>query len=214
MPETVDTNLPTKDVIRHLAHELRQPLSALESIAFYLQMTIGSGGADIGAQVNRLQQMVDSANWVLSDVLHLLQMSAPNPEAVDLSDLTGDVLTESWVSEGLVMEKTFAMDAPDAWVDSEQLRHLLRSVLQFLRRSVDEPRAVHMTGKSVANSFHLEFRANAPSVMPESLFHPLEANQLLTCRRIAENNKGRFSAEKDDRGWLCLRLELPIAAIA
>ena len=213
MPETANTNLPVQDVIRHLTHELRQPLSALESIAFYLQMTIGGGGSDVGAQVNRLQQMVDSANWVLSDVLHLLRMAAPNPEAVDIPELADEVLTESWVSEGLAIQQEFAADLPAAWVDSEQLRHLLRSVLQFLRRSADEPRAVNISGTSTTGYFHMEMRANAPGVVPESLFNPLEPNQLLTCRRIAENNGGRFTAEKDGLGWLCLRLELPVAAL-
>ena len=214
MPETADTNLPVQDVIRHLTHELRQPLSALESIAFYLQMTIGGGGSDLGAQINRLQQMVDNANWVLSDVLHLMHMAPPNPEAVDLTELAGEVLTESWVSEGLAIQQEFAADLPAAWVDIEQLRHLLRSVLQFLRRSADEPRAVNISGTTAANSLLLEFRANAPGVVTESLFNPLEPNQLLTCRRIAEVNGGRFNAEKDGFGWLCLRLALPVAALA
>lgn len=213
MPETANTNLPAKDVIRHLTHELRQPLSALESIAFYLQMTVG-GGSDIGVQVNRLQQMVDSANWVLSDVLHLMQMAPPNPEAVAMAELTEEVLTESWVSEGLAIQQELAAGLPAVWADIEQLRHLLRSVFQFLRRSVDEPCAINLSGAAIENSFQLEFRANAPGVMPESLFSPLEANQLLTCRRIAENNKGLFTAEKDKYGWLCLRLALPVAALA
>ncbi|MFN0107127.1 MAG: hypothetical protein ACKV2U_34145 [Bryobacteraceae bacterium] len=214
MPEIADTNLPTKDVIQHLTHELRQPLSALESIAFYLQMAVGGSGSDVGAQVNRLQQMVDSANWVLSDVLHLLQMTPPNSEAVDIGELSSEVLSETWVSEGLTVRTEFAEELPAAWVDSEQLRHLLRSVLQFLRRSVDEPRAINLSGSSAAGSMHIEFRANAPSVVVEALFSPLEANQLLTCRRIAENNAGRFSAEKDEQGWICLGVDLPLAALA
>jgi signal transduction histidine kinase len=213
-PEIADTNLPVKDVLRHLTHELRQPLSALESIAFYLQMTVGTGGSDISAQVNRLHQMVDSANWVLSDVLHLMQMAPPKPEAVDINELTEDVLTESWVSDGLAIQQDFADDLPDAWADVEQLRHLLRSVLQFLRRSVEEPCAINLSGTADDDSYQLEFRANAPGVVPEQSFNPLEANQLLTCRRIAENNGGCFSAEQDKFGWLCLRLAVPLAALA
>lgn len=214
MSQTADSNLPVQDVIRHLTHELRQPLSALESIAYYLQMTVGGGGCDVSAQVNRLQQMVDNANWILSDVLHLMQMAAPRPEAVDIPELADEVLTESWVSEGLTIQQEFAADLPAAWVDIEQLRHLLRSMLQFLRRSVDESRAVNLSGTSTTSYFHMEMRANAPGVVPESLFNPLEPNQLLTCRRIAESNGGRFTAEKDSFGWLCLRLELPLDALA
>ena len=212
MPETTDTNLPAKDVLRHLTHELRQPLSALESIAFYLQMTVGNGGSDISAQVNRLQQMVDSANWVLSDVLHLLQMTPPNPEAIDVCELTEEVLTETWVTDGLRIEPEFAEELPTAWVDAEQLRHLLRSVLQFLRRSVEEPGDIQLCGAALGSSYQLEFRAVAPSVAIDSLFNSLESNQLLTCRRIAENNKGTFTAEKDVFGRLCLSLAVPQAA--
>ncbi|MNC98500.1 hypothetical protein D3C83_164790 [compost metagenome] len=49
---------------------------------------------------------------------------------------------------------------------------------------------------------------------PELLFNALETNQLLTCRRIADNNKGSFSAEKDKFGGICLRLAVPLAAQA
>jgi hypothetical protein len=165
----------------------------------------------VSTQVNRLQQMVDNANWVLSDVLHLLQMAPAKPEAVVLEELMEEVLAESWTSEGLSIEADLAEGLPALSVDVEQTRHLFRSVLHFLRRSVDEPRTVTIAAHA-AGAVHIAFRAYAPQVVPASLFHPLEGNQLLTCRRIAENNIGHFSAEKDDAGWLCLRLDLPAVA--
>ncbi|MBI2687924.1 MAG: HAMP domain-containing histidine kinase [Acidobacteria bacterium] len=212
MPDIADTNLPAKDVVRHLSHELRQPLSALESIAFYLQMTAAEGGTDLTAQVNRLQQMVDSANWVLSDVLYLLHMNPPNPEDVELDELTEEVLTEAWVGEGLSIEWDFEEFLPPARADLEQLRHLLRSVLHFLRRTVDGLGTIEMSAAAVNRTIYLSIRTWAPALNAESLFNPLQGNQLFTCRRIAENNAGRFHAEKDDRGCLCLRLDLPAAS--
>jgi light-regulated signal transduction histidine kinase (bacteriophytochrome) len=214
MPETANTNLPAKDVIRHLTHELRQPLSALESIAFYLQMTAaGRDATDVSAHLDRLQQMVDSANWVVTDVLHLMQMATPNPEAVDIPELVEDVLAESWVSEGLEIHGDFADSLPAVWADMEQLRHLLRGILQFFRRTVDAPRAIYLTGTADSDSFQLKMSANAPGVVPDSLFEALESNKLLTCRRIAEVNGGHFSAANDESGWLCLTLYLPVAAL-
>ena len=214
MLETADTNLPVTDVIRHLTHELRQPLSALESIAFYLHLTVGQGGCDVSAQVDRLQQMVDSANWILSDVLHLLQVSPSHPVRVNFKELAEDVFTESWAGEGLDICSEFDADLPSAWIDEEHLRHLLRSVLRFLRRSVDESGFIDISARGAANSLLIEFCAATPGVVAENLFSPLERNQLFTCRRIAECNGGRFSAEIDGHGWLCLRLELPVVAPA
>jgi nitrogen-specific signal transduction histidine kinase len=212
MPDIADTNLPAKDVIRHLTHELRQPLSALESIAFYLQMTVGGGGSDVSAQVERLQQMVDNANWVLSDVLHLLQMAPATPVAVVLEELLEEVLCETWASEGLAVETDIDEALPAMGVDLEQARHLFRSVLHFMRRSVEEPRTVLVVARAVESTLHIAFSAHAPHVVPTALFHPLEGNQLLTCRRIAENNYGHFSAETTDQGRLILRLDLPVFA--
>lgn len=210
MPDIADTNLPAKDVIRHLTHELRQPLSALESIAFYLQMTVGGGGSDVSAQVERLQQMVDNANWVLSDVLHLLQMAPATPVAVVLEELLEEVLCETWASEGLAVETDIDEALPAMAVDLEQARHLVRSVLHFMRRTVAEPRKLLVVARAVEGTIHIACSAHAPHVVPAALFHPLEGNQLLTCRRIAENNHGHFSAEKDDQGRLILRLDLPV----
>jgi len=213
MQEIAETNLPAKDVIRHLTHELRQPLSALESIAFYLQMTLGANNSDVSAHVDRLQQMVDNANWVLSDVLHLLQMAPPNPVAIDIQELAEDVLSESWVSEGLTVETGLASGLPNVWADVEQCRHLLRSALQFLRRSVEEPRTVALAATVLPASVRLELSGNAPAVDVTALFSPLEPNQLFTCRRIAENNGGHFSALQDDRGRLSLCVDVPLAPL-
>lgn len=214
MPDPIPTNLNAEDVIRHLTHELRQPLSALESIAYYLQLKMGESNADVSAQVQRLEQMVDNANWVLSDILHLLPMMPPNSAAVGVGELAEEVLAEAWVSEGLAIRQDFAEEMAPARVDVEQLRHLLRSVLQFLRRSADEPGTVTVSGISTADSVQIEFCAHASEVETESIFRPLVSNQLFTCRRIAENNLGHFTAEKDDGGRLRLRLDLPIAALA
>jgi signal transduction histidine kinase len=214
MQEIAEPNLPARDVVRHLTHELRQPLSALESIAFYLQMTLGGKGSDISTHVDRLQQMVDNANWVLSDVLHLLQMAPPNPVAIDLAELAEEVLTEAWVSDGMAVERALAEGLPNIWADVEQCRHLLRSALQFLRRSVDEPRAVVLSAAVLGGGVWFELSGSAPAVDVNALFSPLEPNQLFTCRRIAENNGGKFTAVQDAAGRLTLRFDVPLAPIA
>lgn len=212
MPETVDTNLPARDIIRHLTHELRQPLSALESIAFYLQMTAADRPADIVAQVGRLQQMVENANWVLSDVMHMMQMAPPHAVAVDAAEVMDEVLAEGWVVEGLRVRAECAAEMSAAWVDPEQFRHLLRSLLYFLRRRTAAPGEVELFCGETEGRLRMEARAIAPGVVAADVFHPLEPNQLFTCRRIAENHGGRFTAENREGGELRLQLELPLAA--
>ncbi len=50
--------------IGELAHELRQPLSTIESLAYYLELT--SESDHIRHQLERIRLMVDRANQILS----------------------------------------------------------------------------------------------------------------------------------------------------
>jgi signal transduction histidine kinase len=50
--------------IGELAHELRQPLSTIESLAYYLELT--SESDHIRRQLERIRLMVDRANQILS----------------------------------------------------------------------------------------------------------------------------------------------------
>ncbi len=202
-------NLPAADVIQHLVHELRQPLSALESIAFYLRLT-SVESTPAGHQVDRLQQMVDNANWVVNDILHAFQIAAPLARAVDTQEIIAEVLEEAWISEGLDVQRDES-ELPLAFVDREQFRHLIRTVLHFFRQAGPVRRNVAVTFSEAGDMLHIEFLAQAPTVSLENLYQPLVSRTLLSCRNIATNNGGRFEATKDDSGWLRIHVEVPLA---
>lgn len=204
-------NLPASDVIQHLVHELRQPLSALESIAYYLRLTANES-SPAGHQVDRLQQMVDNANWVVNDILHAFEIAAPVARAVDTQEIIADVLEEAWISEGLDVQRDESA-LPLAFVDREQFRHLIRTVLHFVRHAAPIRRTVAITFCEVGDMLHIEFLAQAPNVALENLYQPLASKTLLSCRNIAVNNGGSFEASKDDGGWLKIHVEVPLAAI-
>lgn len=199
----------SKEALLHLAHELRQPLSALESIAYYLQLT-HAGGSSVSPHVDRVQHLVDHANWVLSDMLNILQASTPAPAVVETAELVRDVLEEGWLTEGLAI-KHQEEELPQVFFDCEQLRHLFRTVLYFLRAVIGQPREVAMTFAQRAGSLRVEFLAMAPSISLDALYPPLASKGLLACKHIAAQNGGAFAVSRDDRGWMTVHAELPLA---
>ena len=60
-----------------LAHELRQPLSNIEAIAYYLSMILPPGDEKIQPQLARIRELVEQSNLILSTALGL----APAPAA-------------------------------------------------------------------------------------------------------------------------------------
>ncbi len=54
-----------KAAIGELIHELRQPLSSIEAIAYFLEMTLPAEQLQARHYMRRLQQLVDNAELIL-----------------------------------------------------------------------------------------------------------------------------------------------------
>ena len=74
-----------ENVLRAIAHEIRQPLGAIESIAYYLSMVLPDKDGKHREQLTRIQQLVEQSNWILSNGLGLGDARAAAPETIDLA---------------------------------------------------------------------------------------------------------------------------------
>jgi nitrogen-specific signal transduction histidine kinase len=69
-----------KQAIGELVHELRQPLSSIEAIAYFLEMTLPAEQIQARHYMRRLQQLVDHTELILErTVLTLRKPPAPAP---------------------------------------------------------------------------------------------------------------------------------------
>ncbi len=57
---------PTEEVVRNLVHDLRQPLSSIEAIAYFLEMTLPPDQHEAREHMRRLQHLVDHAETILN----------------------------------------------------------------------------------------------------------------------------------------------------
>ena len=66
-PSNVSAKTPghAEDAIRTLVHDLRQPLSTIEAIAYYLEMTLPAEQLEARRYLARLQSMVQESNAIL-----------------------------------------------------------------------------------------------------------------------------------------------------
>ena len=55
------------DILGTVAHELRQPLSNIEAIAYYLTLVLPKGDRKIQAQVERIRELVQQTNEIISN---------------------------------------------------------------------------------------------------------------------------------------------------
>ena len=63
-------NNGSEDTICRLAHDLRQPLSTIEAIAYYLEIMLPADQSEARRYLARLRQTVQESNTILSNALH------------------------------------------------------------------------------------------------------------------------------------------------
>lgn len=54
-----------EELLRDLVHELRQPLSSIEAIAYYLEMTLPAGQCEARQHMAQVQRLVADASRIL-----------------------------------------------------------------------------------------------------------------------------------------------------
>ncbi len=79
---TEEIRLAITEALGTVAHELRQPLSNIEAIAYYLSMILPPGDAKIQPQLARIRELVEQSNLILSSALDLAPAPAAGPQSV------------------------------------------------------------------------------------------------------------------------------------
>jgi signal transduction histidine kinase len=205
----------TVDVVRHVAHELRQPLSTIESIAYYLEIALPHAESRARAQAGKLQQMVHQCNWILADAIHYLQAAPPRPELLDLSEIISETLT-AWSGEDTPpMQYEPVEHLPPVLLDAAQAQHLLCNLFTFYQQ-VARGGMITIRTWAVDVQACLEMTAPAPGYDAESLaalFEPFSPHSpggsglaLASVRRIAEAHGATLDASFTPRGDLQLRI--------
>ena len=59
----------SEDSVLRLAHDLRQPLSTIEAIAYYLELTLPAHQLEARRYLARLRETVEESNSILSNAL-------------------------------------------------------------------------------------------------------------------------------------------------
>jgi hypothetical protein len=131
-----DAEFTPAKVLGKVAHEVRQPLSNIEAIAYYLAMVLPPGDEKIQAQVAHIRELVAQADWILSNGLRLAGSgpSSQRPAAVPL--ILDELITESLSSSGTGQSDVILAlcgDLPLVHLDPREGRELVDSLLVLFR---------------------------------------------------------------------------------
>lgn len=206
-------------VVRHLAHEIKQPLGTIESIVHYLNMVLPRTEAKARRQLATLQEEVRSVQWILADALHFLNAAPVQLQLMDLTEVMSRNLSEWCPDQGAGCTLLLEPDLPLVELDLQQVEHLLRNLMSFFGRVSAPGRSIAVRTYAAAGEVRLEITSGALEYAPEDiepLFEPFTSRfpagsglALASARRIAEAHGARLEVKSDPPHSLSLLIGFP-----
>jgi len=196
-------------VLRVIAHELRQPLSTIEAIAYYLSLVLPhQEDGKIQEQLDRLQQLVEQSNWILSNSLLLSEPMACSPEPVDLVELITQTLNARPFSINPPLGVHFDPSLPFIQADPALARALVENVFTLFRQHCTPAHPVALRMRAHGGGVMLEMNTTMPGAQSEAALGPGASLALESARRIVAAHGGSLQFEVNPVNGIRLRVGL------
>jgi signal transduction histidine kinase len=194
-----------------IGHELRNPLSVVESSVFLLRQRLSQSPMDpkVERHLAKIENEVKRCNQTITDLLELARNRPPKPRTTLLSGM----LTAAIAAANLPAEVVAHSSSPDdaqAMLDEDQVIRVLSNLLINASQAMHGHGQIWMEARRSPNATLLRVRDQGPGVTPEvrhRLFQALYTTKakgtgigLALCRRIVEAHGGSIVLEPSETG--------------
>ena len=193
--------------LQTIAHELRQPLSAIESIAYYLNLVLPPQNYRAREQASRLQDLVEQAGWILTCALELHNQTPIAPEPVDVEELITQSVLARPSGRGAAPLLHLAGNLAPVRLDPGRGQTLMESLLSlFSQLAGTAPFSVETAASG--DGVRLSLTASAAGRSPGAL-GPGSGVALACAQRIVEAHGGTLTLQVDPASGIVLTVVLP-----
>ncbi len=198
----------------NLAHELRQPLSTIESIAYYLELSLPQADSRLREQLARVRQLVEQSGWMLDDTLAIESGMETRREVLDLDEIVTDYVLEQWQHDGSRGGWDLDLSASPVLLDVRQGQQMVRAVMRLMRQMAKPGTLAGISTRSLPSGVVL-LRAWCAGSGCEEPDWPAGAHLTLSCiEHLAEHNKATLFRNLTNPARMELMLEIPAAPLA
>jgi len=206
-PET-QASSPAVD-LQSIAHELRQPLSAIESIAYYLNLALPRDSRPARKQAKRLQQLVEQSNWILTSALQLADNTPLARQPLNLEELIIQTVNARTAHGDPRIHLELPGGLPLVNLDPGRARTLLENLLTLFRQLASDLHPVRVTTAAGEGGVFFDIATSIPGYRSEASLGPGCSLSLQSARRIVEGHGGTFSIHVDAASGVSLKVVLP-----
>jgi len=192
-----------------MAHELRNPLSAIRNTLFAVKETAAANGLDFERPISRAERSLARCNRILDDLLDYTRVKELRLAKCALDPWIEEVLGENRLPIGVLMEHKLGADCVVS-IDLERMRRVLVNLIDNAAQAMADDgkeRKVEVTTTTIGDHFELAVTDTgggiAPDVLPK-IFEPLFSTKrfgtglgLPIVKQIIEQHGGTISVASE-----------------
>jgi signal transduction histidine kinase len=205
-----------------LAHELRNPLSVIETSAFILAER-GREDERVARHTRRIAEQVGIASALVSDLLDAARERPPAGSRADLAAVARAAVAQVPCPAGASVTLKLPSDLPAAFGDERRIRQVLTNLLHNALEAIGNRGAIVVSAGARGGLVAVTITDDGPGIPPELLprvFDPLFTTKprgtglgLALSRAIARAHGGDLVADNAPGGGARFELTLPRAAV-
>jgi len=204
-----------------LAHELRQPLGAIQSLAWFLKSNVSSADPAVTQSLNLLAEQTELAGRILSNLAAFARSGSPRRSPTDLHPVIKEVLQQmAWPAE-IRRKQKLAPRLPAVFVDALQVERILLNLISNALESMEGPGTVTIATQAHGSDILVEITDTGCGMEPaqaSTIFQPFMTTKrngtglgLAVSRELAEANGGSIIFQSEPGKGATFTLRLPLA---
>ena len=209
----------------NIAHELRNPLSAIKQSIFFLNRILEknrseSCGSKVKEHLELINKEIDESERVISDMLQSTKINPLEKERTDLGSIILEVFDRRPIEKNIKLNINLHPEPFLIWADPLQMRQVFTNLLTNAAQAISKDGIITVSAK-MANSSkkHLiNIQDNGPGIAPDNLgkvFEPLYTSKpkgiglgLSLCKQIIENHGGTITMTSKEGKGTTVNIEL------
>jgi signal transduction histidine kinase len=210
-----------------VAHELRNPLSAIRNTIFTIKEIGAAAGVKIERPLERVERSIKRCDAIITDLLDFTRIREIRFAETIGDAWLADILDEQPLPDGIDLARQLAAPGQHVMIDPERLRRVVLNLIENAAQAIAEDRAGDGSRTVTASTqvrdgrYEVAIADTGPGMAPEVLariFEPLFSTKsfgtglgLSTVKQIVEQHGGAITITSEiGRGTVAL-VSLPLS---
>ena len=207
-----------------VAHELRNPLSAIRNTCYALREAAGPDALQFARPLARIERSVARCEDLVADLLNFTRPKEPNKKPLKLDEWLGEVLDEMKIADGMVLERRFGAAGAIAALDADQFRRVIINLIENAAQAMSsdvaarDQRRIAVT-TALSDGVEIIVEDSGPGIPADVLpkvFDPLFSTKsfgtglgLPTVKQIVEQHGGTVSIVSEPGCGAAVHIRMP-----